>query len=446
MYFILSGDDFHKKQHKKMFGFFSKKDKTTELLRGNDPQAENIFIHTMDRDLREDVAPEKEIADEKEEANREISRPVSRININNLTDQQKSSPFLNKNTMPGPFQSPADKPTTETGQKSPINIHSTAFRITPQDFSNSESVLPASEPKTQASSSKTIPVPLPPKNVFGTKNQKPVTDGVESPDKKTFKKLVLILSVILIAMLISAGTYYFWSTRKNTGISAEPPVEKTSENPPAEEIPPVEEPGPSKFSTAGLNYLEIDVNDPSPEAAKEALKSYAQEVKASGITSALEFKAVTLEKSPISLATFLTKMKLTLSPELISSLEDNFSLYIYNDQGNPGIGLTIPVKKTVTLDDVMLREEKNLPIELQSLFPVEQYTLEKNRSFSTSEFDSSLWGKLGIRYLNIVSPENLSIDYILLNENGATKLLIGTTKMTLRSIIESQRPSLSGQK
>jgi hypothetical protein len=389
---LFLGKNLLKKQYKQMFGLFSKKDETEKLLRGRDPQAENIPIHTMGRDLESTLHPKKESANE---PLKDSPQSASRINLNSLTDQQKTSPFLDK-------------------EKSAI-------------------IAPPKPIVTPVTKSLIPPVPQ-------TALKPPVPDGKNSRD---LKKLILTLIIILIITIALVGGYYFWRTRNNVQkiepVAQENPTEEQPEIVPEGEIKNTEESPLSKFVTGELNYLVFDSSDTSPEAMKETLKSYVQEVQASGVNGAIEFKVIDAEKNPVSFPTFLGEMGIKFSPGLASSLDTSFSLYVYNDQGNPGVGLAITTKKDSNLKNILMKEERNLPRELAPLFPVTQYTLEKNKSFTTSEFDSTLWGKVGIRYLNIISPEDLSVDYALI-DTGTKKLLLGTTKRTIRSIIESQKP------
>lgn len=412
-----------------MFGFFSKKDETKNLLHGSDSQAENIFIHTMARDLESEVRSEKTPA---KETAPESAPLASRINLGNLTVQQQTSPFLNKQPAANHIFPVPNQSKVEIVNKPPVPPVSPIRAFMP--------------PRPTSNHAQPIPERASPKNIL-PEIKEAETDLAKAPkpEGRDFKRLILILSIILIATTILAGTYYFWNTRKSsrdTGpITEKPTTTENVENIPEQNVVNNEEPAISKFSTSGPNYLEVDINDPSPEAMKETLKSYVQEVQASGIKDALEFKVVTLEKSPVSLPTFFEKMKITFSPELASSLEDDFSLYIYNDQGGPGVGLALTIKKGLELEEILLKEEKKLPDELKNIFPVEQYVLEGNKSFSTSEYDSSLWGKIGVRYLNITSPENLSLDYAIIN-TGTEKFLLATTKETLRSVVEEQKATV----
>ncbi|HEX7586279.1 MAG TPA: hypothetical protein VF390_01455 [Patescibacteria group bacterium] len=412
-----------------MFGFFSKKGETKKLLHSGDPQAENIFIHSMARDLESGARSEKDPAKDTEP---ESTPPASRINLANLTVQQKTSPFLNKRPMSETIAPVPNQPKVEI-----VNNPSISPASQTRDFA---------PPRPTSNTDRPVFEKVSPKNIF-SKTKEPKFDlaDVQKPGGRNIKKLVLTLSIILIATIILAGTYYFWSTRKISRdaeqVAGEAPTAEKTETIPGQDIASNAEPAVSKFSTSGPNYLEVDINDSSPEAMKKTLKNYVQEVQASKISDAPEFKLVTLEKSPISLSTFLEKMKITFSPELASSLEDDFSLYIYNDQDGPGVGLAMTIKKDIELEEILLKEEKKFPDELKALFPVEQYTLGGDKPFSTAEYDSSLWGKIGIRYINITSPENLSLDYAIVN-TGTARLLIATTKETLRSAIEKQRPAI----
>jgi hypothetical protein len=113
----------------------------------------------------------------------------------------------------------------------------------------------------------------------------------------------------------------------------------------------------------------------------------------------------------------------------MSSLADNFSLYIYNDQGNIRLGLAVDSKNDVSTKARMFNEEPNLVSEISPLFLDTSFTAPKAVSFNSSNYANTQ-----IYYLNLATMQNqpLSIDYTIFNK----KLIIGTSKMTLRSILD----------
>lgn len=87
----------------------------------------------------------------------------------------------------------------------------------------------------------------------------------------------------------------------------------------------------------------------------------------------------------------------------------------------------IPAQNSAKLKESLLPAEKTLIKSLNPLFLFQEITFDNN------PFSSSSYGESSIRYKNL-SPE-LSIDYSITND----KLAIGTSKMTLRAIIDYQK-------
>ena len=77
----------------------------------------------------------------------------------------------------------------------------------------------------------------------------------------------------------------------------------------------------------------------------------------------------------------------------------------------------------------MFNEEPNLVSEISPLFLDTSFTAPKAVSFNSSNYANTQ-----IYYLNLATMQNqpLSIDYTIFNK----KLIIGTSKMTLRSILD----------
>jgi hypothetical protein len=75
----------------------------------------------------------------------------------------------------------------------------------------------------------------------------------------------------------------------------------------------------------------------------------------------------------------------------------------------------------------MLAEEPKLISVLKNLFLDISYTEPKNLAFSSGSYNT-----YPVRYLNIISPRELSLDYTILNK----KLVIGTTMLTNRTIVD----------
>lgn len=255
-----------------------------------------------------------------------------------------------------------------------------------------------------------IPTPINPARNFpsqGTTTQRESSWPGEAPKepRATWGKIILIAFSLFIFLSIGLGGYYFWVTQSE------------SPSPATEKIP--------SFSTSNPNYLNIDIEKTDKEQIKALVNKYAKKMSDDGIATPVEFIVSDPENNPVDFSVFEEKMGLSLTPEIMSALDKNFSLFIYNDSGKPRLGLVIATQEGEKLRKALLQEEANLPRELQGIFLAE-YSLEEKI------FKNSSYNGIGVRYLNLTSPEELSMDYTV----SGNQFILGTTKMTLRSIID----------
>lgn len=230
---------------------------------------------------------------------------------------------------------------------------------------------------------------------------------------------IVTIAIIAFVILVSGiGGYYFWITRQK-------PVEPATETPAS---PVVKEPV-LPFSIDKPNYLNVDLENSDSEKIKQTISQEDQKIIDSKITSPVEFIVSDLQNNPINFEEFTAKAGIILPIEITSSLNNSFSLFIFNDNGKAKIGLSVDSRDDVKLKSSLSAEESNLINDFGFFLSLSSsnYSSESVKSFSSSSYN-----ELEIRYLNIVSPEELSIDYTIYNN----KFILGTTKLTLRSIID----------
>ena len=387
-----------------MFGFKKENAKSKKFLNEADFQAENIPIHTMSRDLELfRQAGEQGGNDLPEDS------PPPELILRSPAEQTGNSPFLPDENVPQLPTAPVPRPKIESF------VRAVSTPLSEKEYA-----------------------PTPEQEIIDVA-EKPV------PNNNERKKFMFIFIIILLIMLVSAGGYYFWSTRSasRTEKVTLPEVvnEKKVETPEKPESPATESP---KFSNTERNYFMVDLGDASSASFRPMVQNYFNEISNSKISFPVEFTIIDTGNSPIDFKTFAAKVGIKFSPKLLSALNDDFSFYIYNDQGNQGVGLAMSVKEELDPEEKLLREEINLPMELGSIFPASQYVETRNGPFLTGEHDSIKWGKVGIRFRNLDAQGKLSVDYALIN-TGKDMLFIGTTKNTLRSMIDSVNSGVSGR-
>lgn len=253
------------------------------------------------------------------------------------------------------------------------------------------------------------------------KNEKDIPQKQQQIKKETKWEKIIIIGIICFSLLASgAGGYYYWISKQDS--SNEITDKNTTETP-----KPIEEEAVS-FSIEKPNYLPIDVDLSNETDIKETLKKYVKKVSASKTLAPVEFIVTDLKNNPVSFALFSSKLGINFSQDLLSSLnsEEKFSLFIYNDKENTRLGLAIDSKDDYKLKKSISQEEINIKNELEPLFLDVPYNSEINL------FSSSSYNGTEIRYLNLISSNELTVDYTIFQN----KLIIGTTKTTLRSIMD----------
>jgi hypothetical protein len=248
----------------------------------------------------------------------------------------------------------------------------------------------------------------------------------EAPQKSLFFVIGMIVVSALVLAIIGLGIYYFWTVKNqektvvDESVQIQQPVEETPEATPV----PVE-----KYSSVNPNYLTLDLTTLSSEDIKAIIVSVAGEVKESSTQTPYEFVVVDANNNPVAFQIFAIAAKLNLSPAVLNTLGENFSLFIYNDSGNTRLSLAADIKSAQKKDFLaaeLLKEEKTLPADTAFLF------LDTQPERLKGDFASSIYNNNAIRFINLDSQRTLSIDYTLQDN----KLFIGTSKNTLRAVLD----------
>ena len=258
----------------------------------------------------------------------------------------------------------------------------------------------------------------------------------EETRRKTSWGRLFFLSASIFIFILSGFSIYYYQTNHELPI---PSIwlKKLNEITLFEEITSQNQSLPSNqenisFSEKNPNYLNIGSDNADPSQVRNILLKHSQKVLASQISIPVEFIPTNSQNIPLSFKAFAKKINLGLSQNILSRLsDDNFGLFYYNDEGKIRLGLSIPLQPGTNIHQAILQEESNLAKELEPIFLSTGYTIE-NKPFGSGDYAG-----LEIRYLNIISPEELSIDYTIFDN----RLIIGTTKMTVRAIIDKIKTS-----
>ena len=190
-----------------------------------------------------------------------------------------------------------------------------------------------------------------------------------------------------------------------------------------------------QYSVNLPNYLSIDTESQnSQQEIRAKLNTIAQNMQEDGLIGPFAFVVTDKNNNPVSFHIFAMSAGMDIPQDILSSLEENFELYAYNDELN-GVrfGLAVDVKNVDSLRTAMKNNEKVLPKAFDII-------LRGNGSaIINAVFRDGSYGTYPIRYYNLDEEGNYSIDYTIANQ----KLLLGTTKETMRAIIDTLKNSQS---
>jgi hypothetical protein len=244
------------------------------------------------------------------------------------------------------------------------------------------------------------------------------TEPIENLKKEpAWGKLLFSAILIFVILIFSAGGYYFWLTKKSEGqVSSQP------ENTQASQIATQN----TSFSTDQPNFFAIDIDNMDKYQIKAALKKNADDVVNSNIQEAIEFNIINPKNESVKFEIFSDKVEMKLPASVLYNLNSDFKIFAYNDNQTPFLGLAIASKDSAKLSEVLVGEELNLASSLEFFYFTSGYDPE------SKTFAPDSYGGAEIRSLEINSNEKLSLNYSLYKNY----LLIGTSKMTLRSMID----------
>jgi hypothetical protein len=340
------------------------------------------------------------------------------------------TPTAINNPLPSTISIPKEQPSVDIQPKqampSPTAVQENFTPIQSNPFFDQMNSQPQTldiinnvEDKKQSPIIKNIPVEIP-------------TARIPSQDTSgTVYKIIISIIIILIIGIIGLGGYYFWITKSpqqvattspsNPVVEVVPPIETKTTEVPVIIAPPVE-----KYSATKPNYLVLDIAKISTNEIQTSLLNIANEIKDKPSKSLYEFIPVDINNNPIAFPIFAIATKLNFSKAVIASLDDSFSLFLYNDNGNVRLGLSTTTTKNTILTNDIIKEEKTLSKDIAFMF------LGSTVDSTNTIFNKGSYNGLDTKYLNLNTQGTLSIDYAVKDIH----FIIGTSKDTLRSIID----------
>lgn len=253
-------------------------------------------------------------------------------------------------------------------------------------------------------------------------------DNVIIAEEPVGKKTMLALIVVMLLAAAGGGSYYFWQTKVQHA-PIEIPSALRDVLPQKGEVDVLEESSTVQlpFSLNESNLFVVDVETETISVLREKLLDDARKMQEADMRVPVRFTVVDKSNTPIAFFIFASVFNLGLSGDLLNSLGNDFSLYLYLDNGTPRLGLTVTYKDVELARTLLKSSEKTLPISLKNLFLDENVPIGSDIAFGNGLYES-----VPTRFFNLDVPESLSIDYAFMRDY----LVIGTSRDTARALID----------
>lgn len=237
-------------------------------------------------------------------------------------------------------------------------------------------------------------------------------------------RIVSIVAVILLLVAIGAGGYFWWQSIRNSSGATEVKVESPK-------IPETtlraESQSQAKYLTAQPNILSFDTETVTADQIKSTLLQAGQTIQKDGLPGAVEFLIRDQKLNPLAFSRFAYLAKLNIPAELLGTLDEPFSLYIFIDDDRPRVALLAYAKDTPAFEAELKKNEKNLAAALEPLF-LDVTTAPKNNL----TFRDGTYLERPVRFTNVDASLGLSVDYAV----RGRQWIIGTSKDSLRSVLD----------
>ena len=237
------------------------------------------------------------------------------------------------------------------------------------------------------------------------------------------------IGVGVFVLLMLGGGVWYWKQI----LSLPPSNQNPDVNPPSitphNQIPTQPQ---QVFKLSGPNELSFNTRSVTAEQIRSTLIDAEQKVKDNNIVQPIAFQITDEQHNPVSFFVFTKWFSIGLSPEIITTLDETFTLYLYNDSGYVHIGLDIKSKDVSQTTGMLTKNESGLAQSMAAIFLNGKVSPPANAQFKIGNYNG-----IPTHYFNFPSPEapfdgGLSLDYSLVNQH----LTMATSKQTNRAIID----------
>lgn len=327
-------------------------------------------------------------------------------------------------------QTSLEIPSTNVPESAPEPNEALKLPVTSQE-SLRTGTWPVTTPTQTTHAKKTVP----------KKAQKKISLRKAPTDKKLMSDNIILkerwgwkhyLMMLVVIGSIGGGAFYFWKTRLSSeGLNLPtvnlPNIPDISSNKSADDLREQSDDS-LPFSTTNANPFIVDVETETVSTLRERLIQDADDMQKASMTGPVPFSIVDKTNTPIAFFIFASIFNLGLSGNLLNSLDNNFTLFIFLDNNEPRIVLSIATKDVNATRKYLAESERTLPLSLKNILLVDTPPTIPAAIFSTTAYKGAT-----IQYFNLSSETPLSFDYAI-SENT---LVLGTSKNSERAVLDT---------
>lgn len=253
-------------------------------------------------------------------------------------------------------------------------------------------------------------------------------DGNSYEKKEHSSKVVIIGSILGVALALIMGVYFYLEKVKDTEIAeketVEVPVEEKQVDTPV--TPPL---ATNPFSVDRANYLSLSTETATKESVTAQIQENALKIQEANVAEPISFQVTDENNIPLAFSRFVFLVDLKVPEAFLSSLDEDFNIVLYNDNGQMRIGLALKFKEEVEKpNDVIATIESTLPQVFAPLLYSADTTLPGVVTFGTGTYNN-----FPVRYANVAPEKMYSFDYIIQNK----LLYIGNSKEVARKTFDA---------
>jgi len=272
------------------------------------------------------------------------------------------------------------------------------------------------------------PVPMPSMEDVAKPSPEQSSKGVAG---KTGKWFIYGGGAVLVLAVAGAVLVYFFNNsgrRQGETVSENAPVQDAG-NTAAAPDPALSSPeNTQSFSVSNPNYLQFDTESPNatPESVATILEETSAKVASMPTTSPVEFLIRDMNNNPIAFSRFAHLLGLKLPSEILSNVNESFSISFVPDGPVVRRAIVINTKDSSNLQSAAQKYETSLPALFGALLYGKNFTIP-----ATPIFHDGTFGALKTRYAIIDSDIGSSLDHIIV-ENA---WVVGTSKDSFRAVL-----------